>query len=233
MKAKPGPSFKDWKTRWLLGLPVGAEFQTRRPVNPQPEAVCRTPWDLFQADTAGCLERGSTVIVGGVIHNIEMAPDGSWMLADKMPLPYQPGQRYYLREALRKFEGGIGDYPKVAYAANGDDPHLWWLPGNTPSVPKSWEWQRDKLSAIFMPRDAARLFATCIDVRVEGLGEISTEDAVAEGTGVHPGYIRARNIPVGTRATWVFRNIVLPEIYGEDLPKWWLAYTFKKEASDE
>lgn len=44
-----------------------------------------------------------------------------------------------------------------------------------------WEWKRDTLPSIHMPRKAARTFVRLKDIRIERLQEISDDDARAEG----------------------------------------------------
>lgn len=80
-------------------------------------------------------------------------------------LPYAPGDRLWVREALERANGEA-----IGYPADGD-----WLP-NTP-----WRWQRRTLPSIHMPRWASRLTLTVTEVRVQRLQDISEEDARAEG----------------------------------------------------
>lgn len=44
-----------------------------------------------------------------------------------------------------------------------------------------WRWQRDVLSGMFMPQEAARDFIKMADVRPQRLQEITEEDCIAEG----------------------------------------------------
>ena len=131
MRAKQGPSFKAWKIRWLLGLPKGARFQTRRP--------CGEP------------------------------KDGHY------PAPqYRPGNVYYLREALHcrtlsgaRPRGAMREADRSEVVVGG--------------FMMIWRWRRDRLSELFMPRVAARLFARCMSVRREALQDITAKDVQAEG----------------------------------------------------
>ena len=83
---------------------------------------------------------------------------------------YAVGERLWVREALERANGEATGYP-----ADGT-----WLP-NTP-----WQWKRDTLPSIFMPRWASRITLEVTEVRVQRLQEISEEDAIAEGCKVAP-----------------------------------------------
>lgn len=80
-------------------------------------------------------------------------------------LRIKAGDRLWVRERIERANG-----ESVGYPADGA-----WLP-NTP-----WEWKRDSLPSIHMPRWASRITLTVTDVRVERLQEISEADAIAEG----------------------------------------------------
>ncbi len=79
--------------------------------------------------------------------------------------PYCPGDRLWVRESLERANGEAVGYPA----------DLTWLP-NTP-----WEWQRNRLPSIHMPRRLSRITLIVTDVRVQRLQEISDVDAIAEG----------------------------------------------------
>lgn len=79
--------------------------------------------------------------------------------------PYCPGDRLWVRESLERANGEA-----VGYPADGT-----WLP-NTP-----WEWQRNRLPSIHMPRRLSRITLIVAGVRVERLQDISRDDAIAEG----------------------------------------------------
>lgn len=79
--------------------------------------------------------------------------------------PYCPGDRLWVRESLERANGEAVGYPA----------DLTWLP-NTP-----WEWQRNRLPSIHMPRRLSRITLFVTDIRVQRLQEISDVDALAEG----------------------------------------------------
>lgn len=99
-------------------------------------------------------------------------------------LPYQPGDRLWVREAWGTYAGpGIRccehDRPNVARATGGYSPVTF----RVDAEGKAWgmygppKWR----SPIHMPRRASRLTLTVTAVRVERLQDISEADAVAEG----------------------------------------------------
>ena len=85
----------------------------------------------------------------------------------------EPGTVWALCEPLRRHKTNIAVYLDGTMAIDRRP--------DTRHVDISWEWNRDTLSAMFMPRWAARDFVTLEDVRVERLQNISDEDAIAEG----------------------------------------------------
>jgi len=107
--------------------------------------------------------------------------------------PYgEPGDRLYVKEGF-----GIGGArlidPTVNYRADGGQkplighasPDTWSIAGNRHevndadllAVKDGW------ISALFMPKWAARTWLKLTDVRIERLQDISEEDALAEGPG--------------------------------------------------
>jgi hypothetical protein len=91
-------------------------------------------------------------------------------------VPYAPGDRLWVREAL-----DLGDrcYPigHATYEADSADVDL------RPDGAAAWasQYKRRKVPPIHMPRWASRLTLTVTDVRVQRLQDISEADAVAEG----------------------------------------------------
>lgn len=82
------------------------------------------------------------------------------------------GDRLYVKEGLERHSNLIG----VRYRR--DKAHL-------ASMPHGgyyrWEWKKDYLSPLHMPKWAARLWLELVEVRVERVQDISREDAKAEG----------------------------------------------------
>jgi hypothetical protein len=79
----------------------------------------------------------------------------------------EPGDRLWVQETVR-WSKTTRD--RAIYVADG-----------SPSVITEWPWQRDVLSAIFLPRGASRITLEVTDIRVQRLQEISDDDARAEG----------------------------------------------------
>jgi len=81
------------------------------------------------------------------------------------------GDRLWVRETLKADSNDQG-HRWITYAADGSV---------TPHGLVMWDWKRDSIPSIHMPRWASRLTLTVTDVRVERLQDISEADAVAEG----------------------------------------------------
>lgn len=95
--------------------------------------------------------------------------DGKW---NQRPLPYgKPGDRLWVRETWGYFGGDEylyqQDRASVGYRADWD--------GLSPVPGKKWR------PSIHMPKWACRLWLELTDMRVERLGEITEQDAQAEG----------------------------------------------------
>lgn len=81
--------------------------------------------------------------------------------------PYgHAGDRLWVREGLERRDLGVRYRRDKATVSKGE---------------YTWQWQRDTLSPIHMPKWAARLWLEIVEVRVQRLQEISEEDAKAEG----------------------------------------------------
>lgn len=109
--------------------------------------------------------------------------------------PYGTAEdRLWVREGLERSKNLIG----VSYRRDGKPvgpmPTGGWY---------RWEWRRDTLSPIHMPKWACRLWLEIVEVRVERLQEISEEDAIAEGVTLHPAHHhRSRSSIYGPVATY-------------------------------
>jgi hypothetical protein len=91
-------------------------------------------------------------------------------------LPYAPGDRLWIKEAI-----GITEGRGIQYLADG-----------TPADGQ-WIWKRDRLPSMFMRRRLSRMTDIIEEVRVQRLQDITEEDAKAEGAiavpyGVPPGH---------------------------------------------
>lgn len=85
--------------------------------------------------------------------------------------PYgEPGDRLYVKEGLKTDER-----IEIKYRRDGEIVN---------QASHAWEWQKNYLSPLHMPRWAARLWLELTDVRVERLHEISSADVRAEGVEV-------------------------------------------------
>lgn len=158
--------------------------------------------------------------------------------------PYAPGDRLWVREALRPWSQ---DHELLAYAA--DDKRIGEVNGET-DWPASLE-KRRNVSPIHMPRWVSRITLIVESVRVERVQDISEADAIAEGATSRPGfwekpdwsmdwseigrYSRHKGAPLEQsdialgRADWAFASY-WNEIHGHrawDANPWVAAITFR------
>lgn len=155
----------------------GRKTQTRRAIKPQPVVSDRnppidgTPGDVFiapdffpEADVRGgvfavCTSLGIYRCMGSQEFAAKHCPYGV------------PGDRLWVREAVRCFEWMDGGETSVEYVASPGVFH--------PDA--EWVWKRESLPGMFMPRGLSRVTLTITDVRVQRLQDISTRDCWAEG----------------------------------------------------
>jgi hypothetical protein len=91
----------------------------------------------------------------------------------EMRCPYgEPGDRLWVRETHRKIIGQSGGWIETDYRATYKHGERM---GDHIGVKAKWT------PSIFMTRAASRITLKITDVRLEGLNDISPEDAVAEG----------------------------------------------------
>ena len=159
--------FNDEMVRAILD---GSKTQTRRPMRPQP-----------------CAE----FLARGVVAVVPQWPqqDGMrWFMADGLSelvkSPWKPGDRHWVRECWGLKTGTQRDHSsRVFYRADGADRIEYWQNGN--HVPETYGYglsHRGKWRpSIHMPRWASRITLEVLDVRAQRLGDISHEDAIAEG----------------------------------------------------
>lgn len=80
--------------------------------------------------------------------------------------------------------GTVGDrlYVKEGLYCTTKAGHTAWRRDGKAIIPyRNWQWQRDTLSPLHMPKWAARLWLEITEIRVERLQAISNADALAEG----------------------------------------------------
>ena len=138
----------------------GEKTQTRRIIKPQPMLVNDRTW-TWPCDGIQSKASWAKDLTGKTISLIssEHCPYGT------------VGDRLYVKEGLERFQAGIcyrQDHVRVDPMLAGGGHYL-------------WQWQRDILSPLHMPKWAARLWLELTDVRVEQLGSITEADAQAEG----------------------------------------------------
>jgi len=102
--------------------------------------------------------------------------------------PYgKPGDLLWVRETIEKALG----YGGIGYPADGT-----WYPDS------AWEWKRNTVPSIHMPRRLSRLTLETTGVRVERLQDISEADAVAEGATSRPNCSGFGNSAPGWSMDW-------------------------------
>lgn len=110
------------------------------------------------------------------------------------------GDRLYVKEGLERRDMGVRYRRDKVTVAKGE---------------YAWEWQRDTLSPMHMPKWAARLWMELTDVRVERVQDISEEDAKAEG-------VSCVDLPTKTYEGWadayhrLLFKALWESIYGKD-----------------
>lgn len=193
---------------------AGTKTQTRRIVKPQPDKT----WD----------DGRPWWNVGG-LNGLPKCPYG------------QPGELLWVRESLhQEFTTADRDTPDgclAVYSADGDVA----MKGGRPGW---YEWSRQTLPSIHMPRWASRITLEITDVRVQRVQEITKEDAIAEGIeskGVGPDGKPRWNVygmellgQVTSDPAWSFERLWL-SIHGSSSWKWnpyvW-AITFRRVNTD-
>jgi hypothetical protein len=97
----------------------------------------------------------------------------------EMRCPYgEPGDSLWVRETwadvpLAEEDGGQGDKMHTVYRADGESAF--------DRMPAEWDFMGKWKPSIHMPRAASRITLKVTDIRLEGLNDISPEDAAAEG----------------------------------------------------
>jgi len=161
MTERRSPSFQPSSLEAIRAIRELRKTQTRRVLTVRIGGIWTLPYEPYYAENDGqlfCMDEY------GDYHEA----------AEWLSLRYgEPGTVWALCEPLRRHKTNIAVYLDGTMAIDRRP--------DTRHVDISWEWNRDTLSAMFMPRWAARDFVTLEDVRVERLQNISDEDAIAEG----------------------------------------------------
>lgn len=153
----------------------GRKTQTRRVVNPQPSEKHIIP------------ERDSYImdpVIVGDGHNAFAEFRYTMGEVEHCKCPYgRPGDRLWVRETLKASRNSRGEDPIARYAV---DTQMVECPEDQPALVLNmrfarWQWQRDILPSIHMPRWASRITLEVEAVRVERLQDISNADCFAEG----------------------------------------------------
>lgn len=196
----------------------GVKIQTRRIMKPQP---------VGDVEWFGC-HRSSNLKQDGQWAPMKGDPKDMdcWESADGLQIrcPYGlPGDRLYVKEGLMK------DGYYVRYR-RGDRQRVILSCGENPK----WQWKKDYLSPLHMPKWAARLWLELTDVRVERVQDITEEDALAEGVqalpgGMFVGYNRKGEAIGGTTAQGAFmmlwESIHGPGAWARNEWLWCLTFT--------
>lgn len=140
----------------------GDKTQKRIPIKPQP---------VLMPD--GEPDRSSGY--AGTIWTMPGRPAGEDL---EKSCPYKPGDLIYVREALYSDSTG-----GARYSADGEE---LFINGKRPDDEGIWSWdcvteKAAHVSSAAMPKMAARIWLQVESVRAEKLGDISEEDAIAEG----------------------------------------------------
>lgn len=155
----------------IRALLEGRKTQTRRIIKPQPEQTPRGMWHI----RGGCLLSAD-------------ATDEEIAQAQLDYIRYEIGDRLWVRESLTKFQTFGAPQPTCHYPADDTGVYGAMIVPSDGSGRAYWQWQRDRIPSIHMPRWASRLTLVVKDVRVQRLQDISKEDVIAEGISEREGY---------------------------------------------
>lgn len=172
-----------FNTEMVRAILDGRKTCTRRLVKPQPDEKHTFPLgfvtDSTEKKEVGCFGFGINENGG----SIQFAKP-----------PYQTGDILYVRETWQCWRAHRYEATAdIRFRAGGDDVRLQFANGNTDSIDRleydtfvhKWFSHNGKWKpALFMPKEAARIWLKVTDVRVERLQDITSEQISREGVEV-------------------------------------------------
>ncbi len=179
-------SFTDWSVRAIM---EGRKTQTRRPMKEQPYRenvwwVLKTKKPMRDSKGDVCSEL-RTNDLGYIKQTLDLNA------------PASPGDVMCVREALVR--GGDSAF----YRTDGEP-----VNDGLDSDVGLWRWKRDVLPARFMPYDYCRTKVPLLRLWAEQLGDISEEDAIAEGI-----VCLGLDYYHGAKVQWTFYSTGAEEVY--------------------
>ena len=186
---KPGPSFV---SAMALAVHRGIKTQTRRVILPQPVVLPQGTPTWYPSATHG---RGRAY--DGEAHFLRgFAADFA---------PYKAGERYYLREPIRRGAEYPGDFDADLEWDDSLTHHsIEYVCDGAEHPDAHWVWKPKALPGRYMPKGLRRLVLEVVSVRVERLHAITEEDARAEGITMPLPYGTPADLryAVGFRVEW-------------------------------
>ena len=159
-----------FNTEMVRAIFDGRKTVTRRVIKPQPEGI--------------------NDIIYMCNGNWYISPDDCGQSETPVKPPYKPGDYLYVRETWRvlaahRYEADA----RIVYRSGGDDLTIRFPFGNTDSINRDeydrfiekWYPNGNWHPSLHMPKEAARIFLRVTDVRVERVGDITEQEAHAEG----------------------------------------------------
>lgn len=229
----------------VRALIVGTKTQTRRAIDPQPEATAELVSPAFRGD-------------GQDLHVQFRGLDG--LPGKSQRIRYAVGDRLWVREAWRVSQkwdrikpsdlparnmtvmfragGSIANHETGGWEDGALTDKIEWRPDHWPPAGETVEWAGKLRPGIFLPRWGSRLTLIVSDVRVQRLQDISEADARAEGIielqrkgwlngcplyGLDEG--TGHDTAVGA-FNWLWRDINGEGSWAEN--PWVVAYTFRR-----
>ena len=193
-----------FKSEMIQATIEGRETQTRRVIKPQPPQGCSMA--VYTHDR--CPNLDEWVFAG---------EDGDPIDAKCPQPPYQVGEAVYIQEKIWR----IGEY---AIYYSDSKPVMFLQSANR----LKWRWQRQYLSPIHLPYEAARYFLKIKDVRAERLQEITEEDAIAEG-------MRRQELPYDIAPVWQYQELwdSINKDYPWESNPWVFRYEFEYQTKEK